>query len=421
MKELFDLDYLGKDMTGNAEIQSAVDRGIAFMKLEKWDKALQVFEELIDMHPESPCGWFGKARLATNDYTIFTLTTEGGRTLVAQTSECLEAAVKLIDAERKDEYLKLQATYSDRLKKDLVSSYINSFSGFVDACENVEKMFRNPDHRMFMICESFSKAVAGNDGDFDENTIYKIPVEIITETGKDYPSLNFAALHIIIMNEVMKPYFEAQNKQAHAKRVQEARFDQRRRFNQNQGFGYSLDRDEIEKLSKECPVYELSHYYKYSVDSEWSLAKLIKDNSVFEDVPLCDEKVKEVFEIYFRFFRILELPLGNLKACGIPDEYYQEIESVVEQEEKRKKELEIQKQQEAQEQKKKEEKEREEAAARAKTLEGKKRKAFIWLLLLIVCWGVGGVLWSSENLLALPLFGVGIVCLIVYKKKRKKL
>lgn len=327
MNKLFDLDYLCKDLTGNAEIQSAVDRGLAFMKLEKWDKALQVFDELIDLHPESPCGWFGKARLATNNYTVYDLTSEGGRTLVAEAATNLEAAIKLVEDERKDEYLRLQATFSDYMKKYLVDCYVNSFSAFVDVCENVATLFSDMNHRMFMTCDAFSKASANEEGGFREDSIYSIPTEIIIETGNDYPSIRFAAVHIIIMNEVMKFYFEAQNKQAHAKRVQEARFEQRKSWNSRQGFGYALDSNEIKELSALCPVYELSHYYSYDLDSKWSLAKLIKDNTIFKDAPLNDEKVQLVFRAYFKLFKAFNIPVGDLKGAGVPDKYYDEIEA----------------------------------------------------------------------------------------------
>ncbi|MBR3767498.1 MAG: TM2 domain-containing protein [Clostridia bacterium] len=376
MKELFDLDYLGKDLSGNAEIQSAVDRGLAFMKLEKWEKALQVFEELIDLHPESPCGWFGKSRVVSNDYTIFGLSTQDGRMITAQVSENLDAAAKIIDESRKEDYQKFQAVYAEYLKKDLVESYVASFKKVVDTYNAAAGFIANRNHRLYMVSDIFNMVLSDNDGEVYNNSIYGIPEEIISEVGKDYPSLKFAALHEVLLREAMKPYYEAQNKQAHAKRVQEARFEQRKGWNQRQGFGYSLDRDEVEKLSKECPVYELSHYYKYSFDPSWSLAKLIKNNSVFTDAPMCDENVKDVFKAYFKFFSVLDLPIGDLKDAGVPDKYYQEIEEELQKIEEEQKE---QKAKEEHEKHIQQEKEREQAAAKA--AEYKSRK---WMLV-IVC------------------------------------
>ncbi len=382
MKELFDLDYLGKDLTGNAEIQTAVDRGLAFMKLEKWDKALQVFDDLIDLHPESPCGWFGKARLATNDYTVFGLASPDGRRLTAEASTNLEAAIKLIDEERKSEYQRLLATYSEYLKKDLVESYVASFGAFVNTCNSISVGINNVNSRVYMICNAFSSAAAGEDGDFDENTIYAIPPEIITEAGNDYPSIAFAALHILLMNDIMKPYFAAQEKQAHARRVQEARFDQRKRWNQNQGFGYALDRDEVEKLSKECPVYDLSHYFKYTIDANWSLAKLIKDNNVFENASLNDDKVKDVFNSYFKFLKLINLPIGDLKNAGVPNEYYEQIEDELKKIEEEKKEQQEKEAQAEQERRVQQQKAREEAIVKKAEYNSKKWKYVIICLLL---------------------------------------
>ena len=57
----YDLDYLVKDLSGNPEIMTLLERGLSFMKLEKFEKAFEIFDELIDKYPGSPCGWFAKA------------------------------------------------------------------------------------------------------------------------------------------------------------------------------------------------------------------------------------------------------------------------------------------------------------------------------------------------------------------------
>ncbi len=412
MKELFDFDYLGKDLTGNAEIQSAVDRGLAFMKLEKWDKALQVFDNLIDMHPESPCGWFGKARLVTNSYTVYDLTTSGGRSLVAEAASNLEAAVKVVEEERKEDYLRLQATFSDYMKKYLTECYISSFSSFTDVCESVEKLYSNMDMRMFMICDAFSKASANGEGGFKEDSIYAIPPEIIVEAGNDYPSLKFAALHIIIINEAMKPYFEAQRKQANAKAIQEVQFDKKRSWNARNGFGNSLDSGDISDVQRHYPVHELSYYYKYSVGEKLSLAKFIKDNSVFENAPLCDERMQEVFRIYFRLFKIFQIPIGDLKEAGVPDKYYQEIEGELQQiekaelEEKRQRELRLEK--EKAERAAIQEKEKEDEAAR----KARKIKSTVFLCIAIFL-GYCSLSLIPALYTGNPLGIVGIVTLIL--------
>lgn len=389
MNKQFDLDYLGKDLTGNAEIQTAVDRGLAFMKLEKWEKALQVFDDLIDLHPESPCGWFGKARLASQNFTFFGLAMAEARPIIATAAENLEAAIKVVEAERKDEYIRLQATYSDNLKKNLVNVYVEKFNGFVDSLQKTAELVKyavpqdctQQDYVIYTICKAFDEVF-----NMEEDTIYKIPVEIISEVGNEYPSIIFASLHIVLMNEVMKPYYDAQRKRNVAVQKREARAEMRRDWNFRQGWGRSLDKSDIKMLDQYFPVYDLSHYFKFAIGDGWSLAKLIKDNSVFSDTAKWDDKVQEVFRAYLKLLKIINMPtlyipIGDLQSAGVPHIYLQEIENDIQTgEEKRQEEVKVVSEQ----MKEKETKAKEQAAAAEA-----ERKSTKWKLV-IVCLLFGG-------------------------------
>ncbi len=329
MKEMFDLDYLSKDLTGNSEIQSAIDRCLAFMKLEKWEKALQIINDLTDMHPESPAAWFARARLTSNDFTVYGLISADERRIVNEASDSINAAVIFADADRKDEYTRLQATFADRMRKQFVDSYVALFESTFSVYRSFTLGLSTIEKRLCVLCDTFKHAAMDSDGEYKDGTMYGVPSELIAEIGKDYPSVNFAAAHINIINDAAKGYQSAIARQERAQAVQEARFEQRRNWNQRQGFGHSIDSKEREELSKLCPVHPITHYYENTLRSDLTLAKLIKENSIFSESEVFDEKVKDVFKIYLEFCNLLNIPVGDMSSVGMPEPYYKEIMSVL--------------------------------------------------------------------------------------------
>lgn len=390
MKELFDLDYLGKDLTGNAEIQSAVDRGLAFMKLEKWDKALQVFDELIDMHPESPCGWFGKARLVSKDFTLLGLSREDSRSLISTSAENLETALKVVDSERKNEYLKVQTKYSDNLKKDLVSVYIDGFKSFVEGMENLAETAKNNlpagcEEQSFIectLCELWEKILSNKTG-----TIYDIPDEILDETAKDYYSLKLAMIHHnTVMVRFCAAYYKAFTKRNTYFLSERGSNDVAYKFMADGG---TIDQfqtpEQIKKVrDKYLPVYK---YYTPVNYNDYTLAALLKMKTYSVENDNTDERVHEVFLLLFRLFKLLKMPLGDLKTANIPEKYYKEIENdlnyAIEQEKaekgKRTKEEQEQKEKEKAERAAIQEKEKEDEAAR----KARKIKSTVFLCIAI--------------------------------------
>lgn len=385
MNKPFDLDYLGKDLTGNAEIQAAVDRGLAFMKLEKWEKSLQAFDDLIDLHPESPCGWFGKARLSSLNFTFFGLGIEERRPIIASAADNLEAAIKIVDDERKSEYLRLQATYSEGLKNELVNTYIEKFGGLVDSLQKAADLAKlahpndcsQSDYMMYVVCEAFNEILTSED-----ETIYNIPVEILKETGNEYPSLLLAGLHIILVNDIMKSYYEAERSRNKVIETREYRYEIRKKWLIKQGFNFdSSDKAEIDQ---KIPLYHLPHYFKYSVSGGVSFAKLLKENPVFPDAAKWDEKVKEVFGIYFKFLKLVRIPIGDLSDAGIPSIYLKEIEGELQKQAEAEKVRQEEQRKEEHERYVQQEKQKEIAAAQKAEQKSKKWK------LVIVCFLFGG-------------------------------
>ncbi len=411
MKELFDLDYLGKDLTGNAEIQTSVDRVLAFMKLEKWDKALDICEELIDLHPESPCGWFGKARLVSKEFTLLGLHRDDCRTLISTAAESLDTAIKVVEEERKEEYRSVQAKYSDRLKTDLVSVYIKNLSTLVDNMENLAETAKKNlpvdcQEQVFVactLCELWEKILANKSG-----TIYDMPYEILEETANDYLSLKLAMIYRDVLSRFCMPYYKAYT-------------DRNTYFMSDRGsnevaskFAYdggTIDEfstpEQIKKVrDKYLPVYK---YYKPVKFDDYTLASFIKSKISSNEDEKIDENIQEVFRILFRLFNVLNMPFGDLKTTGIPDRYYKEIEAdlekIIEQErtekEKRKKE---------EQEKREQEKAREEAAVpQAQTAE---RPAKIKNIVLIVIVALTG--YYAFQLLVSGAFIFGIVALVIF-------
>ncbi len=428
MKETFDFDYLGKDLSGNAEIQSAVDRGIAFMKLEKWEKSLQVFDDLIDLHPESPCGWFGKARLVSKEFTLYGLESEEYRTLIAAAAESLDTAIKVVDTARKEDYIRLQATYSDYLKKNLINAYIHKMDGFIDSMYNLAETARKnmpsgvsvQNYVAFVLGNTWEEEIMKN----KENTIYDIPEEILDETASEYVSLRLALLHKSVMEKFSFPALCAVSDRNLYFLTGGGSTVVAEKFLNDGGKANELKTTEqiTRARDKYLPAYK---YFKPEKKVAFTLASIIKDKQIFDESAKFDPEVKRVFISLFKLLKLLNASVGDLKDAGVPDSYLNEISAELQKEaeaEKERKEIQIKNEQAARKQKEKAEQEkRAQAAANARALKAEKRKKYFWLFLLIVCWGVGSLLWSAENLIALPLFGVGIICFFVYRRKRKKL
>lgn len=322
----FDLEYLGKDLTGNEELSSLLDRGLAFMKLEKQEKALQIFDEIIDKYPASPCGWFAKARLSSIDFTYTDLFSDEARYIVSITSDCLETAKKVVDEERKADYELLTATYSDKLKRALVECYAVGFNAAVDGLIDIARQAdaETPHNvtkkacRLSWISEAMATVLYG---ETETETIYSIPEELIEEAGNDYCALRFATIHVKLFEEFLVPLSEAFDKQEYDQKRRDARAEMRSNWNIKQGWGSNLSASDIQMLDREFPVFDISYYYKCETDvSKYALDKLIKKYAPFTKENTKTFCLESVLEGYEKLYKLLELPLGDLSSLDLPEE-----------------------------------------------------------------------------------------------------
>lgn len=325
MYEHFDLDDLGRDLTGNSEISSMLERGLAFMRIEKYEKALEVFDELIDKYPSSPCGWFAKARLASQDFEFCDITSEAARNIVAVASDSLETAKKVVDSERSADYELLTKTYSDKIKRALIKDYSDTFDREVDqliniaaeAERNTPSAVSTANFRLAVISEAIRNAMYVD----NENSIYTLPEEIVEEIGSEYCALSFAAMHICLFEEFLVPYANAFSAQDYDQQRRDARAQMRSNWNVKQGWGSELSRSDIAMLDREYPVYDISYYYKRDTDKEkYSLEGFIRDCSPFTAENTKTYYLENVLKTYEKLYSLLEFPLGNLTAVRLPAE-----------------------------------------------------------------------------------------------------
>lgn len=335
MYKQFDLDYLGRDLSGNEEIASMLDRGLAFMKLEKYEKSLEIFDEIIDKYPASPCGWFAKARLASQDFDFCDLTSEESRHIIAVASDSLETAKKVVEDERKEDYELLTATYSDKMKRALVKDYVDTFdrevNSLIDIAETAKKNVPAGIGTNNFVFAVISEAIRNAMYVDNDNSIYSLPEELVEETGSEYCALSFAAMHVNIFEEFLVPYANAFTAQEYDQQRRDARAQMRSNWNIKQGWGSELSSSDIAMLDREFPVYDISYYYKRDTNKEkYSLAKFIREYEPFTRENEKTYYLENILNTYEKLYKLLEFPLGDLSSVNLPEkikDYAQQISS----------------------------------------------------------------------------------------------
>lgn len=272
-----DIDFLGKDLTNTPDIQSEVNRAQTFIQLDQWEKAKTIYSNLSDRHPESPCGWFGLARVLSRDFTQ-TDFLEHNATISQydKIKQYIQYCEKTADEFRKDEYQNLFSAFSYQCEKHFAEQWRNKFSYVIDATEEVAEVSANncPQNRSVeqYIIESLGiflyELIHDKSTDF-----YNFDYQRIKDISTRFPSVDLILMHHSLIHEFL----------------------------------------------------QVNHHHHKSKNPQYSLASAIAEHNpdLFKNADN-DPYVADVLRLYVRFVKVLRFKLGNVESV-IPSKYYENV------------------------------------------------------------------------------------------------
>ncbi|MBQ6863980.1 MAG: hypothetical protein IJO14_07055 [Clostridia bacterium] len=272
-----DILFLGDDLSNTAEIKNEVNRAQAFIQLDKWDRAEEIFSELADKHPESPCGWFGLARVLSLDFTKVDLL-EKRATIkqFEQIKQYIQYCEKTADDFRKDEYTKLFTAYSYLNEKCFAEICRNKFVYVIEALEEAEKVSAAgcPQNKSIEQYVIESLGILLHDLVHDKTVeFYNYDYHRMVDIGKRFPSVALVVIHRSIIEEFLQTY----------------------------------------------------HYRHKKKDPNYTLTYAITDYdpNIFKNAEF-DTYAADMLRVFPRFLKALRIKIGDVQTV-VPQEYYKLI------------------------------------------------------------------------------------------------
>ena len=110
-------NFAGAHVTiqGDSEnIEKLIERAVTFEKLDEFDKALEVYEEITSKYPMDYRGWMGIITSETQNYSDISFSDYSYMEMV----ECFEKAVKVASSEVQEDILKQKQKYEELYRKE---------------------------------------------------------------------------------------------------------------------------------------------------------------------------------------------------------------------------------------------------------------------------------------------------------------
>ncbi|MBR6780348.1 MAG: hypothetical protein IKM24_04945, partial [Clostridia bacterium] len=260
MRTLFDFDYLRKDLSANANIRSEIERARSFVKLNNTVRAKSILEQLTDKHPESPCAWFARAEIASEDFNrVDLLEKVSTHEQYNKITKYLTNAIKMADANRKLLYSDLLNIYSLRCMESLADSFTAKLGYIVDSFEEVERVSipKCPENCAmqrwisFSVSNLFDDLITNSQG-----TFYELPDDLISSVGARFPSVLLVNLHRKLMAEYIYPYSKAKREYNKDREAHNSCYEYSLVISKRYGNSYeSSVKIAEEKANREHPLY----------------------------------------------------------------------------------------------------------------------------------------------------------------------
>ncbi|MBQ2760299.1 MAG: hypothetical protein IJE93_11075 [Clostridia bacterium] len=288
-----DIEFLGEDLTQTADIQNEINRAKAFINLERWENAEKIYKNLSDQHPESPCGWFGLARVISLDFTRIDLLEKRVTTpQFDKIKQYIEYCEKTTDEFRKGEYQKLFEAYSFLCEKHFAEICRNKFCYVIEALEEAEAVSvancpQNKSAEQYVI-ESLGllldELVHDKSVDF-----YNYDYHRMVDISKRFPSIALIQVHTNIIYEFL----------------------------------------------------QTNHYRHRKKNPEYSLTFAIKDHNpdLFKDTQF-DSYATDVLRVFPRFMKVLRIKIGDIESV-VPQEYFRIVALQYEEAKKREQKVKV--------------------------------------------------------------------------------
>lgn len=291
-----DFVLLGSDLSGNAEIAVLLQKGEACLKNREWEDALCIFEKLSEEHPYSRCGYFGKARAMSEDFTRVDILNK------SSTAEILNEIIvnikncKSLCEEFSEKYDLLTFDYMSGITTCFSETYINKVEYVIESFEEVGRVCTESvpegcslERYIFAsIGELFDELISN-----PEDTFYELDEDLIEEMSVTVPSLRLAAMHKNVIELFMKHYYSAVQKQNQAEKVND--------------------------------VWYYDNFVMSSTDT-LSMVLRTQMTPIHKYAPY-DPSFKRVMSLLLRLAEILDMPVGSLNEIGLPEVYYNEVKS----------------------------------------------------------------------------------------------